>query len=209
MKNNLPGIRFFRYLGGWRSGTVHPGSDGPEITAEDARAAAEPMRMVRVWRDQLAALAVKLKAFPNGECNLLRRPRWFVGARQNRWPNSGEKPPGRSFRDILARAVGAQYVELLIRRGGMPVFEMDAADSAFSTSRRRRQNIVTRKKEKKELGADLKTLRGTRSSKWVRSALLMQDVRPLLRTLQVFGFHLAILRHPAKQPFSLQGHCPN
>jgi len=171
-ENFLPGIRFGTWVGGDRDG--HPG-----VTAEVTAETLERLRTnaMVVLRDQLAALAVKLSLSEW----MQPPPPEMVAARDKMVSDLGE-----AARPILSGHPGEpwrQYVELLMER--MPV-EM----ASHQPSQLREGAGKYRYAE--ELAADLKTLRDALIAVGARR-LADADVRPLLRTLQVFGFHLAIL----------------
>jgi len=169
---HLPQIRFGMWVGGDRDG--HPG-----VTAEVTAETLERLRTnaLVVLRRDLASLAVKLSLSEW----MQPPPPSLIAAREKLVSEMGEKAgtifaanPGEPWR---------QYVELLIER--VPVEIAPHQGSHLSEE-------AGRYRYAEELAADLKILRDSLIEVGARR-LADSDVRPVLRTLQVFGFHLAQL----------------
>ncbi len=168
----LPQIRFGMWVGGDRDG--HPGVTA-EVTAETlVRLRANALV---VLRREMAALAVKLSLSEW----MQPPPPSLIAAREKLVKEMGEKAGA-----ILAANSGEpwrQYVELLIER--VPIEIAPHQISQLSEDAGRYQYA-------EELASDLKILRDSLIEVGAQR-LADSDVRPVLRTLQVFGFHLAQL----------------
>jgi phosphoenolpyruvate carboxylase len=171
-ESHLPRIRFGTWVGGDRDG--HPG-----VTAD---VTAETLVRLRtnalvVLRREMAALAVKLSLSEW----MQTPPSSLVAARDKIASEIGE-----ASRQILAANPGEpwrQYVELLIERMPVEIAPHQPSQLREGAGRYRYAD---------ELAADLQILRDSLIEVGAKR-LADSDVRPLLRTLQVFGFHLAQL----------------
>jgi phosphoenolpyruvate carboxylase len=169
---NLPQIRFGTWVGGDRDG--HPG-----VTAQITAETLERLRAnaLIALRRELTTLAEKLSLSEW----MQPPPPPLVAAREKLAADLGEMG-----RVVLSRHAGEpwrQYVELLIER--LPI-ELNAHQhSQLREGRGLYANA-------EELAADLRVLRDSLIEVGAKR-LAEADVRPVLRALQVFGFHLAQL----------------
>lgn len=168
----LPQVRFGTWVGGDRDG--HPG-----VTAEVTAETLERLRVnaLVVLRRHLAGLAVKLslsewmQSFPPS----------MVAARAKMKQALGERAEG-----ILSTNVSEpwrQYVELLLERLPVEISPTQVSQLRTGTGNYERAE---------ELTADLCTLRDALTEVGAQR-LADADVRPVLRAVQMFGFHLAQL----------------
>jgi phosphoenolpyruvate carboxylase len=167
---HLPQIRFGNWVGGDRDG--HPG-----VTAEVTAETLERLRAnaLVVLHRQLIALAEKLSL----SSWMQRPPASLVTAREKLAADMGE-----TARTILATNTGEpwrQYVELMTAR--LPI-EIAAHQIAQVREGGGRYQFA------EELKVDLGVLY-TSLCEIGAERLADSDVRPVLRVLQVFGFHLA------------------
>jgi len=168
----LPQVRFGTWVGGDRDG--HPG-----VTAEVTAETLERLRVnaLVVLRRQLTALAEKLSLSEW----MQSLPPSLVAAREKMTEALGEKA-----RAILAANVSEpwrQYVELMIERTPVEV-------ATYKPSQLRASPGGYQFAE--ELAADLTALRDALIEVGAKR-LAESDVRPVLRAVQIFGFHLAQL----------------
>ncbi len=171
-EKHFPQIRFGTWVGGDRDG--HPGvtSDVTAETLERLRANA-----LVVLRRELTSLAVKLSLSEW----MQPPPASLITARGKLVEKMGEVA-----RATLAVNVGEpwrQYVELLIEK-----LPLEIAPHQLSQLR----SGGGRYQIAEELAADLQILHDSLTEVGA-SRLAKADVRPVLRALQVFGFHLAQL----------------
>jgi phosphoenolpyruvate carboxylase len=168
----LPQVRFGTWVGGDRDG--HPG-----VTADVTAETLERLRVnaLVVLRRQLTKLAEKLSLSEW----MQPLPASLVSARVKLTEALGEKA-----RPILATNVSEpwrQYVELLIERTPVEIANYQPSQSRVSPGSYQFAE---------ELGADLIALRDALIEVGAKR-LADSDVRPVLRAVQIFGFHLAQL----------------
>ena len=171
-EDQLPQVRFGTWVGGDRDG--HPGVTA-EVTAETlGRLRANSLM---VLRRELVALAEKLSLSEW----MQPLPASLLEARDKLAAELGELA-----HPILTTNVGEpwrQYVELLIERLPIEIVPHQLSQLREGGGRYRFAG---------ELGADLKLLREALKEAGA-DRLADTDVRPVLRAVQIFGFHLAQL----------------
>ncbi|MEP6673193.1 MAG: phosphoenolpyruvate carboxylase [Chthoniobacter sp.] len=171
-ETKLPQIRFGMWVGGDRDG--HPG-----VTAEVTAETLERLRVNAfvVLRRQLMALAEKLSLSQW----MQPLPQSLVAAREKLAESLGEK--ARAVLSTNASEPWRQYVELLIEK--LPIETAPHQISQLHSG-------VGSYEFAGQLAADLGTLRDSLVEVGAQR-LADSDVRPVLRAVQVFGFHLAQL----------------
>jgi phosphoenolpyruvate carboxylase len=171
-ETRLPQVRFGTWVGGDRDG--HPG-----VTAEVTAETLERLRVnaLVVLRRHLASLAVKLslsewmQPFPASMAAAREKHRKALGERAETILATNHSEPWR------------QYVELMLERlpveiGVNQVSQLRVTPGSYERA--------------EELHEDLRTLRDALVEVGARR-LADSDVRPVLRAVQIYGFHLAQL----------------
>ncbi len=171
-EKNLPQIRFGTWVGGDRDG--HPGVTS-EVTCETLGRLRT--NALVVLRREMTSLAVKLSLSEW----MQQPPPSLVAAREKLLAELGEV--GRAILGVNVGEPWRQYVELLIEK--LPL-EMAPHQVSQLREGRGRYRLA------EELVADLQILNDSLTEVGA-GRLAKADVRPVLRSLHVFGFHLAQL----------------
>ena len=172
LNGKLPQVRFGTWVGGDRDG--HPG-----VTAEITAETLERLRAnaLVVLHRQLTALAGKVSL----SSWMQPPPAALVARRTQLAEELGET--GRSILSLNTAEPWRQFVELLVTR--LPIEIAPHALAQIREGGGRYQHAA-------ELAADLQILEDSLTAVGA-ARLAASDVRPVVRALEVFGFHLAIL----------------
>jgi len=172
LEGKLPQLRFGNWVGGDRDG--HPG-----VTAEVTAGTLERLRAnaLVVMHRQLTRLAEKVCL----SSWMQAPPEALMARRAQIATDLGEI--GRAILTLNSAEPWRQFVELLVAR--LPIEIAPHAVAQIREGDGRYQHAA-------ELAADLRTLHDSLTA--VGAARLAEsDVQPVIRALEVFGFHLAIL----------------